>query len=272
MARLHASLQLEPGAEATGQPLTVWADYLQYRTWQERRVDVYASTASTQDRARELAATLGGDADRALVVAGDQTQGRGRLGRAWITPPGSAVTLSYLCRLTDATVDRLTFATAVALARSLDTILEPLKHHTHIKWPNDLYVGSKKIAGILVETANDTAVIGVGVNVEFTLEQLPAELRDSVTSLGLLGCKVDRLRVLADAVIEMDRALYHADKTELLDEWRRRCLKMHQPITLRHGDRVIAGRLIDLDPDAGLVVKQDSGEIVRLPAATTTVL
>lgn len=254
--------------------LGVWIDYAEHamrRAGIARKVEVYRSTASTQDIAK-----LHPD-ERVVILADEQTAGRGRLGRRWIAPPGTTVLMSMTHPLApDESPDRITLAASVAVAH----VVEGLTWNTgiQIKWPNDVMVDGRKLAGILVETvtsrAGRTAIVGVGVNVHQDAEDFasyPPELRDRVTSLARLGCTADRLLVATRLAERIDATLRLPD-TNLLHEWRRRNLMHAQRVRLRSGDDVIEGEVIDLDPHDGLIVRRDDGAIVHLPSATTTVL
>lgn len=271
------------GIELVRTGLGVWSDYLEHLTSPSRIIEVYRSTASTQDICRRIVETHGHASAAALAVAEQQTAGRGRLGRQWFAPAGTAITFSRVKLLPaeqqDSVVDRLTLATSVAVAEAVQALLGE-QHTVTLKWPNDVYIAGKKIAGILVEsfrsaTGVRAAIVGVGVNVSLLPEHLPEdqpELRARITSLAMLGCKLDLLPVLGDVVLRMDKALDHANIDTLLQEWRRRSLMLHQPIKVRSNGQLIAGQVIDLDASEGLIVRTDAGQIVHLPAATTTVV
>jgi BirA family biotin operon repressor/biotin-[acetyl-CoA-carboxylase] ligase len=250
--------------------LATWTDYLRWSLGQGRSITCYRRTASTQDAARRLAERSGRAADAAVVIAEEQTAGRGRLGRRWIAPRGSAVTFSRVVA-SGGPIDTITFVASVAVCRAVQRFVGPRGLRATIKWPNDVQVRGWKIAGILVESAGDAAVGGVGLNTHLRPPQLPVELDGRVTSMAMLGVEVDRLLVLAETLRQIDRAL--AEPTEsLLAAWRDHSTMLHHRATLRHGGHEVTGEVIDLDPTAGLIVRRDSGEIVHLPAATTTVV
>lgn len=162
---------------------------------------------STNERARELAAAGAGHGT--LVTADEQTAGRGRQGRAWVAPPGSAVLMSVVLRRSG---DLLPLAAAVAVCEAL-----PLA--ALVKWPNDVWVGGRKVAGILVEgrPLEGWAVLGVGVNV--SVVDFPAELRDRATSLRLSGLDSSNEEVLGRILAGLDRWLERPDP-EVLAAWR----------------------------------------------------
>ncbi len=273
------------GVTLTHSGLATWTDYLEYSNgrYGQRKIEVYAQTTSTQDVARRIFTSSKATTDGAVVVADMQTAGRGRLGRKWVAPSGAAVTFSRVCVLPQEqqpSVDRLTLATVVGVTRAIETLVYPI--NIQIKWPNDLMVGDKKLAGILVETftvpgqpQRVAAIVGVGINVNLQPHDLPDHppgMRDRATSIFGLGHRVDRLLVLSHTLNEIDQALRQTDLAAMLDYWRRRCPLLSHRLQLSHNGQVFGGRVIDLDPSAGLIVCTDSGTIVHLPAATTTIL
>jgi BirA family biotin operon repressor/biotin-[acetyl-CoA-carboxylase] ligase len=261
-----------------GSGLGVWSDYLNHALTDSppRDIEVYQKTASTQDIAKSRAGKP------LIVLADEQTGGRGRLGRRWLAPPGTGLLFSMThTPPLDApdTIDRVAFLTAVAVAQAI----EHVTGHglIQIKWPNDLTVGRRKLAGILVETVSQgpksppSLVIGVGINVGLTREHIhtmPPELQPSVTSFACEGWPADRLYLAEHVIARIDRNLGERNIPALVDEWRVRNLFRDQSIRLANAGRTITGTVMDLDPDDGLIVRRDSGEIVHLPAATTTVL
>ncbi|MEM7624807.1 MAG: biotin--[acetyl-CoA-carboxylase] ligase [Planctomycetota bacterium] len=253
-------------------PLEHWADALTASLGPSRVVQVFRQSASTQDLARRLIEARGDEATGGLIVAEHQTAGRGRLGRTWHSPTGACLTFSLILPATPAALERIAFAVSVALSRVLDRWLEPVGTETIIKWPNDIYTDRGKLAGILVEACPCYAVVGVGVNVGLGAEQLSADLCGHATSLQMCGADADRLDVLQAAVEHIEAAVNERDESRLLETWRRKCGMLHRDVRLGHDGQVIEGRVIDVDLRDGLIVRRVSGEIVHLPAATTTVL
>ena len=261
-----------------------WADYLQWRDAQRntrpRRIEVYRSTASTQDVARRMVAAFGPDADGALAVADEQTAGRGRLGRRWHAPSGACLTFTRVI-VSGAdqalpTIDRIMLSSAVAVAQSVEALIAPRRDRVGIKWPNDIVVDGRKLAGILIETlpALRSAIIGIGVNVTLAESDVPDELKPRATSLAMLGCKVDRLVVLSHLVRALDAALHsNTDAAWLIRQWRQfNIFSSDQPVTFRHNGDTFRASVIDLDATEGLIVRTESGTITRLPAASTSVV
>lgn len=264
--------------------LGTWADYLRWscREHPQRNIEVYRQTTSTQDAARRIAESRGKTSDGSVAVADEQTAGRGRLGRRWLAPPGTAVTFSRVCIVDRSrlSIDRLMLAATVAVARAVEPWVQPKQ--VQVRWPNDLLIDGKKTVGILVETfplltdiSTMAAVIGVGINVSLDPKQFATqspELVNQVTSLAAHGRPVDRLLVLASTLQHLDRCLAETDLGSLVAAWRDRCPMLTKQVSLRSDGRTVRGQVVDLDPSAGLIVRTDAGTLVHLPAATTSLL
>ncbi|MGZ4370214.1 MAG: biotin--[acetyl-CoA-carboxylase] ligase [Gaiellaceae bacterium] len=158
------------------------------------------STDSTQRMLAEDAA------EGAIAVAEVQTEGRGRLGRAWEAPAGTSVLVSVLL-LPAVEAPRLPELSLVAGGAVAQAIAEVTGLEPAIKFPNDILVHSRKVAGILAESSEGRVVLGIGVNVNQTLEQLPADAKTEPTSLRLeLGGPVSRARLLAAILLQLELA------------------------------------------------------------------
>ena len=145
-------------------------------------------------------------AEGAVAVAEEQTEGRGRLGRAWEAPGGTSVLVSVLLLPAVAT-PRLPELSLVAGGAVAEAILEVTGIEPAIKFPNDLLIGRRKVAGILAESSEGRVVLGIGVNANQTLQQLPADAQTEPTSLRLeLGEPVSRLQLLAAILLQLERA------------------------------------------------------------------
>ncbi|MEA2384225.1 MAG: BirA family transcriptional regulator [Solirubrobacteraceae bacterium] len=207
------------------------------------------ATTSTNDRARALAAA--GAPHGTLVTAAAQTAGRGRQGRTWATPPGRALLMSLVLRAPDR---MLPLAAAVAVA-------EAVGDRAAIKWPNDVLIDGRKVAGILAEARpqDGWAVLGIGLNVAVRLEDLPAELQATAATLGLEPRDVEP--VLARLLAALERALA-LDTPALLDAWRARDALRGRDVAWAAG----AGRAAGIDGDGRLVVELPEGGRTALEA------
>jgi BirA family biotin operon repressor/biotin-[acetyl-CoA-carboxylase] ligase len=201
-------------------------------------------TDSTNERAKELA--LAGAPHGTLVTADEQTAGRGRQGREWTAPPRSAVLMSVVLRELD---ERLPLTAAVALCEALPV-------EAAIKWPNDVWIEGRKVAGILVEgrPQEGWAVLGIGVNV--TTRAFPPDLAESATSLHLAGIEEEADSVLAALLRSLDEWLA-APPSRVLDAWRSRDALKGQRVRWAGGDGVASG----IDDSGALVVETSSGQV-----------
>jgi BirA family biotin operon repressor/biotin-[acetyl-CoA-carboxylase] ligase len=150
------------------------------------------SVESTNDEVRMLGHA--GAADGLIVLAEHQTAGRGRRGAAWFSPPGESLAFSILLRPDEPKSHwpRLALATGLAVAEAI----EGFHLQTAIKWPNDVWIGHRKVAGILVEAGSDFAVVGIGLNVNTS--DFPGEISEIATSLRReTSCEFSRADVLA---------------------------------------------------------------------------
>jgi BirA family transcriptional regulator, biotin operon repressor / biotin---[acetyl-CoA-carboxylase] ligase len=211
----------------------------------------FRCTDSTNERGRELARA--GAPHGTLVTATEQSAGRGRQGRTWAAPPGTAI----LCSLVIRDHPRmLPLSAGVAVA-------ELAGPEARVKWPNDVLVDGRKVAGILVEGRPQErwAVLGIGVNVALSPDQLPPELRDSAGTLGLSPAQVEPT---------LERLLGHlerwiaASEDEVLEAVRARDALLDRPVKWTGGEGTGAGidgegRLIVTTPDGR--VSLDAGEV-----------
>jgi BirA family biotin operon repressor/biotin-[acetyl-CoA-carboxylase] ligase len=164
---------------------------------------VYRYAESTDSTQRMLAED---ESEGAIAVAEVQTEGRGRLGRAWEAPAGTSVLVSVLL-LPAVEAPRLPELSLVAGGAVAQAIAEVTGLEPAIKFPNDILVRSRKVAGILAESSDGRVVLGIGVNVNQTLDQLPAGAKTEPTSLRLeIGGPVSRARLLAAILLQLERA------------------------------------------------------------------
>jgi BirA family biotin operon repressor/biotin-[acetyl-CoA-carboxylase] ligase len=205
------------------------------------------STDSTNERAKLLAQD--GAAHGTLVTAGVQTAGRGRQGRSWHAPAGEALLMSLVLH---ETTDLLPIIAAVAVA-------ETIGPEAMIKWPNDILVDARKVAGILVERRQheDWTVLGIGVNV--AVSAFPAELADSAGSLERSPAAVEPF---LDSLLGTMQNVLDAPEPRLLERWGARDVLRGRRITWSGGAGVAAG----VDGSARLLVEQPDGEVVSLDA------
>jgi BirA family biotin operon repressor/biotin-[acetyl-CoA-carboxylase] ligase len=220
---------------------------------------------STNDHARRL--TLGGAPHGTVVTAERQTAGRGRQGRTWSAPAGRALTLSAVVRLAPAALEPLPLAAAVAVCEACEAVA-PVS--CMIKWPNDVWIERRKVAGVLIEARplERWAVIGIGLNVDTALEELDEQLRRTASSLRIAtGAGVDRDAAL-DALLERLGAWVARldDPAAVAAAFRQRDALHGERIAWSAGEARHQGEAGGIDDDGALVVFTDAGERVRLDA------
>jgi len=217
----------------------------------EWRVEHYAELDSTNRQL--LDAARAGAADRRVVVADVQTAGRGRLDRSWEALPGSSLLVSVLLRAPDDPL-RAVMATAVALA---DAVGDVAGIGVALKWPNDLMVGERKLAGILAERDGDALVIGAGCNVNW--DEFPPELASTATACNLeVGRPVDRDALLVEFLTRLDAAL--GSGADVVDDYRARLVTLGRNVRVQpvRGDDIV-GRAAAVTDDGALIVRDDAG-------------
>ena len=143
------------------------------------------------------------DPEGAVVAAEHQTAGRGRLGRRWEAPAGTAITASVMLRPpAGAQIQQLSLVAGLAVA---ETVEDALQLSAQIKWPNDVMVNRRKVAGVLAEARDGIVVLGIGLNVNQTREQLPGDVRVPAASLRTIdGVERDRAPLLADVLVRLE--------------------------------------------------------------------
>ena len=230
-----------------------------------RTIAWHASVDSTQRRAHELAA--GGAAEGTFVVAERQTAGRGRLGRTWHSPAGANLYASLILRpaMLPSIVPQLALVAGLSVARAID---DCTGLSAGLKWPNDVVMDGRKVAGILTEMDAEVervhhVILGIGVNVNLATEALPPELRDKATSLAALaGCPVDRVRFAARllAVLEDDyRRFTTRGFGALRAEFDARAVLTGRRVTIAGAKEPCDGRVLGVADDGALRLLDDAG-------------
>lgn len=233
----------------------------------------HPSIGSTNEEA--MAWADDGAPEGAVVGADHQTAGRGRWGRTWNSEPGSLLQTSTVLRPNLPVVDAgvITTSIGVACARAVEEVsgLE-----VGLKWPNDVNIAGKKIAGVLVESRVDdrgiitVAIAGVGINANWAIADMPEEIRDRATSISVAtGAPVDRLELLAAYLLALE-SVYGLIKTDRRDEviveavMRSEILERDVVVRFLDGS-TIAGRATGIDPSGALKLETAGGmELVHV--------
>ena len=230
-----------------------------------RKVFYYEALDSTMDVAFRLA--MDGEPEGCVVCADSQLKGRGRMGRRWASPKGSGVYLSVILRpsLHPSDASRLTLLAAVAVC---DAVKEVCGFCPSIKWPNDLLVGSRKLAGILTELNAEAdrirfVIIGIGVNVNTPLSFLP---KHSTSLRHETGREVARVNFLQELLRQMERwygILRKDGFYPIAEAWKQRSSTLGRRVRIVDVSGVVEGVAVNLDECGGLLVRSDSGVLVK---------
>ena len=239
-----------------------------------RKIVYHERTASTTGVGRELlAGSEGTDLHGTVIVAEEQTGGVGRLGRAWVSPPGG-LWFSLILK-PSIPIDHMfmvTMAGAIAVVRA---IRKECGIGALIKWPNDILIGDKKVAGILLElTAKDEearhCLLGIGIDANVPLHELSAGLRTQVTSLAAeLGHDIDRASLLATVLREFERHYLLLESQEyesIVREWKSLSCTLERRVRIATMTRTFEGEAIDIDEFGALIVRKDNGTVERIIA------
>ncbi len=226
----------------------------------------YESVPSTQDIAREAVRERDDSVIDAIGVrTGCQSEGRGRRGARWVAPPHACLLITYIVRRERLeSPGRLAFAAGVAVAESIQAVCGVIPS---LKWPNDVYLAGKKVAGILIETESNAALIGIGLNVN--VAAFPPELEDTATSLlRETGSEwpIDEMEA------EVRRQLFASielEWSEVLRRWRSRdCTKGRHYTAVAEGIET-TGAAVAVDDTGALELRLDDGRTVAVMSATS---
>jgi len=244
-----------------------------------RRILVFNSTSSTNDIAAEYAKN---DTNDGLVVfAEEQFAGRGRAGAKWHSNHAESILCSIVLADCNIGAELLCLTCAVAVAEAIG---KAGSAQAKIKWPNDVMLNGKKVAGILIEKFKiqnskfkivSGYIIGVGINCRQRKESFPAELQSIATSLDMESqTACDRIALAKRLLTSVDHWLEVAVNTsqKVIDQWRNLSVQLGHRITLSYNGRRFAGNCIGVDPEKGLILQLDTGGVRMFPAAHTRIL
>lgn len=218
-------------------------------------IEYHATLPSTQDRARLLAAT---NPDLLVVVADHQTAGHGRGDRRWEAGAGEALLASWSYRPAPSEPALFALLAGLAVCRALDSLGAG---GGGLKWPNDVWLDGKKVAGVLAHASGDALVVGIGVNVSQRAADLPADLAARATSLRIAGHIVDRLALLLRLTAELRRVAEPAARSSALDGWRARAVTLDREVEVREaGQPPFRGHAEALADDGALLVRTAYGQ------------
>jgi BirA family transcriptional regulator, biotin operon repressor / biotin---[acetyl-CoA-carboxylase] ligase len=237
-----------------------------------KKIHTFCAIDSTNSCARQLAEQ--GAQEGEIVIAESQTHGRGRLGRLWVSPPYLNLYFSVVLRpqLPPMHAPQITLMAAVALA---DTVGAFIPVAPVIKWPNDLLVGGKKLAGILAESSCDSeriefVILGIGVNLNYPAALMPEIIRQRATSIvTLTQGNVNREAFVRRLIQDLDRCygeLEEAGFDALATRWETRFGLRGKKVRVEMTDRILIGKATGIDRDGALLLEDEWGARQRVVA------
>jgi BirA family biotin operon repressor/biotin-[acetyl-CoA-carboxylase] ligase len=235
-----------------------------------QRIIYYPSLPSTMDAARREASR--GTHEGTVIVAGEQTGGRGRLQHKWLSPEGNiAVSIILYPDITN--LPYLMMIAALAVVHSIEAVTG---QKTQIKWPNDILIDGKKVGGILIENemkGNKAAysVIGIGVNVSLQVADY-AEIANTATSLTTESDKNDlRAAVISSLLTEFERSYLKLPNGEsIFKDWRDRLVTLGEKVRAISGSQTIEGVAEAVDESGALILRRPDGTLARVVAGDVT--
>jgi len=251
---------------------------LETRVFGKQDIVYFQETDSTNLRAKSLADR--GAPEGTVVIAESQTEGRGRRGRTWFSPAGEGIYVSVILRpaLSPNEASRLTLLAAVAAA---ETLLHLTSLSVRIKWPNDIMVRGKKLAGILTQVSTemdavDYIVVGLGLNVNTPLKHFPADLRNSATSIQAeMNGPFPRIRLLR-LYLERFEDRYEMFKQSgfqpILERWKELSDIIGKRIRVDLLNHYCTGEVLDIDQDGILILREQDGTLQRILSGDVTLL
>lgn len=234
---------------------------------------VLDEVSSTNSYAIELA--LKGAGDGTLIVANRQTAGRGRRGRSFYSPAQDGVYMSIIFRSQNRPEQALllTIMAGVAVCRTIEQLTEA---RPRIKWVNDIFIGDKKVCGILSEAVSDfesgsiaAVVVGIGVNLRVDGEQLPASLRPVIGAIA--SSQLTRNRLIGAVANELFALAANGEDSSLLAAYKERSLVLGRTIEFEQNGRLLQGVAEDINERGNLVVRLTGGEQIVLPAGEISI-
>ena len=235
-----------------------------------QRVIYYPSLSSTMEVAKQEVQR--GAVAGTVIIADEQTAGRGRIKRLWLSPQGN-IALSVILYPGVAYLPSLIMLVSLAVVHSIEAVIG-LK--SQLKWPNDVLINGKKVCGILIESnvqsdIVDYAIIGIGINVDLRLADYP-EIQPTATSLSdEAGRDVSRLNVIRCLLVEIERLyLTLAANNSIYEEWRDSLATLGSRVQIKSGETIYEGIAESVARDGSLLLRHSDGNLTRIVAGDVT--
>ncbi len=236
-----------------------------------KEIVYFDEITSTNDIAFVLAND--GAVDGTLVIANSQTMGKGRLDRKWFSPKGKSILASLILRpqIPLSHSGNINLITTLSIVHSIRSITNL---NAMIKWPNDILLNERKVAGILCEVIEMKAVLGIGINLN--IAEFPQDLKTVATSiLKETKKRFDKMMIYNDLCynLETNYALLKQDKArEILQQWRNYTVMFGKTVSIETPDKVIVGRVIDIGGNGSLVLALPDGKIEKVLAGECRII
>jgi BirA family biotin operon repressor/biotin-[acetyl-CoA-carboxylase] ligase len=239
-----------------------------------RGILVYNSTSSTQKIAADYARNKVNDG--LVIFAEEQTAGKGRADNKWHSKYSKSLLCSIILTDNKLNSELLSLTCAVAVAEAIG---KSANGNAKIKWPNDIMLNGKKVAGILLESKTDnsgnTCIIGVGINCHQKEDSFPVELQPIATSIDIENHSItDRISLAKRLLTSLEHWLeLAAQKGEkVIDKWQSLSIQLGHRIKLIYNGREYSGNCIGIDPENGLILQLDTGGVRMFEAAHATII
>jgi len=241
-----------------------------------KKIFYFPALESTNRFAKEKALNRGkGVSEGTLVIAEQQSAGRGRLGRKWFSPAGGIwLSLILYPELSPSYLPRITLMTAVAAVKAINKCT-PIK--ALIKWPNDILVQEKKVGGILTEMSVELdiinwVIVGIGLNINIDYLAFPEDLREKTTSLKeLLGRKVPRVKLVQVFLQEFEEyyeKLKRREFSSILEEWKAYSCTLGKRVAIDIGEGTLRGIAAGINQEGALILKKEDGKLAEVISGT----
>ncbi|MBZ2175814.1 biotin--[acetyl-CoA-carboxylase] ligase [Schnuerera sp. xch1] len=234
-----------------------------------KNIEYFHSIPSTNIKAKEIAYSK---EEGTIVIAEEQTQGKGRIGRNWASPKGKGIWVSIILKpnMNPDKVPKMTLIGAAAISKALKN----MGIKSYIKWPNDIIIGGKKVCGILTEMNYKRdmisyVIMGIGMNVNLDEDDFNDELKDKATSLKITtGTEIDRSKLLA-SILNYFENLYipfeeKDDLSETIKISREQSILINREVRIIKGNEEKTGKVLDIDNEGKLVIRYEDDKIEKV--------
>lgn len=229
----------------------------------------YPQIGSTND---EALAWLAEDAPNgSVIIADEQTKGRGRLGRSWFSPPGTALMFSYLLR---PHLDELSYVGMAGALAVCEVVKSPDSSlPVGIKWPNDVQIVGRKLCGVLPEAiwqGNQLVGVALGIGINIRIDFADSPYAETAVSLETVSRPLDRAELLAHLLERLDFWAARLSSDQLFEAWRSRLVTLGQQVSISNNGGTVNGTAKEVERSGALIIDDNSGTLRRVIAGDIT--